>query len=130
MSLYSALEADAHTAIEKLQGFKLRGRKLILELGLKKERKPKDKTLTNETDADAAVVAPETKAQKPEKVPKAAPAVTQAGTEAASSEPTVKRSRQVLVFGVSMDVNKKHFRAIGTKGHRKTEVELLKEVLF
>jgi hypothetical protein len=39
----------------------------------------------------------------------------------------VKGSRQVLVFGVSTDLNKKHFRAVAVKG-RKTDVDILKEV--
>lgn len=56
-------------------------------------------------------------------------ATAKAATEAsAAAESSVKRSRQVLVFGVPVDMNKKQFRAIATKAFRKTDVDLLKEV--
>lgn len=115
-----------------MQGHTFRGRKLKLELGLKKERekKPKGDKATAEEHAAAplkeAVPAQKPEVQKEQKPAKAAKQV--ANKEAAAEESHIKRSRQVLVFGVPVDLNKKQFRAITTKGFRKTEVDLLKEV--
>lgn len=72
------------------------------------------------------------KAGKPAKIDKAATKKTsndasEAKKADAAAAAVVKGSRQVLVFGVSTDMNKKHFRAVAVKG-RKIDVDILKEV--
>jgi RNA recognition motif-containing protein len=156
--VYSALAQDAATAIEKLQGSQFHGRKLMLELGHKKERTGRNKTAEKEATGDAEAAEPEvggevekegeegdasaaskpthkqqqqqqlTKTPKTPKTPKAVLTAEEAQAERETVEMGIKKSRQVLIFGVSMDVNKKHFKALGVKASRKTEVELLKEV--
>jgi hypothetical protein len=146
--VYSALAQDAATAIEKLQGSQFHGRKLMLELGHKKERTGRNKTaekeatgdaeaadaeeggeVEKEEEGDASASKPARKQQtKTPKAPKAVLTAEEAQAERETVEMGIKKSRQVLIFGVSMDVNKKHFKALGVKASRKTEVELLKEV--
>ena len=137
---FSSFETDAQTAIEKLNGTMFRGRKLVLELGLKKERKGKNKLAaeTTEDNNEQITKSQEEEEQKeiePKKTPEDKKLATKSNIKVSQDTSSVttadinhiKRSRQVLVFGVPTDLNKKHFRAIAVKG-RKTEVELLKEV--
>lgn len=133
--LLSALESDANVAIEKLQGQLFHGRKLILELGLKKERVGKNKEKANAEGAEVESeeqtkvepVKPDAAAKKDKKA--AAKAKVEAAAPAADThDGSVRKSRQVLIFGIPMDITKKQFRAISTRGYKKTEVDLLKEV--
>lgn len=130
----SALESDAKLAIEKLQGHVFHGRKIILELGHKKERKGRSKetadqdaTDTGDVEATPVKVKVDNAANKKEKKERAK-AMQDKSDECSVGGDSIKKSRQVLVFGIPMDINKKHFRALATKGFRKTEVDLLKEV--
>ncbi|KAJ1426425.1 hypothetical protein B484DRAFT_480150, partial [Ochromonadaceae sp. CCMP2298] len=149
-----SLAEDAAAAIEKLQGSLFRGRKLILELGLKKERttskikqqkqrreeeggEGEEKGDDAEADADAEV---EAEAEVEEEVPAetAAEAAVkkkakflaekeekQAARDAQAA--SVRRSRQLLIFGIPIDLNKRGFKTLALRGHPKTECELLKE---
>lgn len=104
----------------------------MLELGVKKERKVKGKLTEGVSETVTEVLQPTTTTTthlKSDKIVKTS-AREVAAAAAAADAAHVKRSRQVLVFGVSVDVNKKQFRAIATKGFRKTDVDLLKEVLI
>ena len=102
----------------------------MLELGVKKERKVKGKHTDDEpaeTNVDELTTA--VSVNKPSKTNKETKTIASSKDEASlAAESSVKRSRQVLVFGVSVDVNKKQFRAMATKAFRKTDVDLLKEV--
>ena len=122
------MEADAKAAIEKLQGHTFHGRKLILELGLKKERVGRNKENNADAEGDAEAekeeVAPETVEAKDKKVVKAKPVV---GAAPSDHDGSVRKTRQLLIFGIPVDITKKHFRALATRGSKKTEVDLLKE---
>lgn len=130
MLINSALESDANLAIEKLQGTTFHGRKLILELGFKKERVGRNKEASTgaedgETEEKATEETTESTKATGKKEAKAKPVV--AAVPAGDHDGSVRKSRQVLIFGIPMDVTKKHFRAISTRGYKKTEVDLLKE---
>lgn len=135
---YSALESDAKLAIEKLQGNMFHGRKIILELGHKKERKGRSKEAadkeaaeTGETEPTEAPEATPVKADKAalkKEKKEAAKARQDKIDECSVGGDSIKKSRQVLVFGIPMDINKKHFRALATRESKKTDVDLLKEV--
>ena len=108
-----------------------------MELGLKKERVGRNKE-KNATSDDAAAesevpqteeATAETTDKQEKKVVKAKP-VPAAAPASDVHDGTVRKSRQVLIFGIPMDITKKHFRAISTRGYKKTEVDILKEVSF
>ena len=158
-----ALEDDAKAALTKLQGHDIKGRKLKLELGIKKDndskkRKRDDGEAAEQTPAaPAAPAAAAAAAAKPAKAPattaptkatedakakpakapkkdaapaaavetaKTADAKTADATDAAEA---VSRGRQVLVFGVPLDVNKKIFSRVLDKVVRKVRVEFVTE---
>lgn len=144
----SALEDDATTAIAKLQGKEVRGRPLKLELGLKKDRKLTKNAAGNDLKEVKPVPAVETKASRKAVKPAAkeeveeavkeeedaaqpaavdAPAAAEGDEKGTPEEVHIKRARQILVFGVPVDVSKKVFKMALTKVSRKVEVELVKQ---
>jgi RNA recognition motif-containing protein len=134
-----SLAEDAAAAIEKLQGSLFRGRKLILELGLKKERttskikqqkqrreeeggKGEEKGDDAVADADAEVEA-EVEEEVPAETAAEAAVKRKAKFLAEKGEKqvardvqaaSVRRSRQLLIFGIPIDLNKRGFKTLGT----------------
>lgn len=111
-------------AFTKLQGSALKGRKLHLDYGIKKEnlkRKSKHDVKDNE---DRPTVDEETPSGVEEKVE-----VSPEEKEMSDSDDHVNHSRQIVVFGIPIDVNKKIFKSVLQKVSRKAVVELLKEVI-
>ncbi len=125
------MEEDANSAIEKFQGYLFQGRKLSLEFGVKKEDNHKRKASTvNQTDGNEQIETPSasinsTKCENSSKEKEA----LAFGESENGDKPHINRSRQILVFGVPIDVNKKQFKLIISKVARKgSEVELIKQV--
>eukprot|EP01034_Spumella_vulgaris_P022073 gene22073-28168_t len=118
----------------------LHGRKIKLETGVKKERTSKKDTqsaveATEEQESEEKPPAPvvtkvhtkDTKVTKSvESVTAAAVGESEPAVEAAS-EASIKKSRQILVFGIPVDINKKAFKMSVSKISRKADVELIKE---
>eukprot|EP01033_Poteriospumella_lacustris_P001229 gene1229-895_t len=152
-----ALEDDAKAALTKLQGHDIKGRKLKLELGIKKDNDSKKRKRDDGEAAEQTPAAPTAPAAKPAKTPataavtkatedaKAKPAkapkkdaapvvadvetakAADAKTDATDAAEAVSRGRQVLVFGVPLDVNKKIFSRVLDKVVRKVRVEFVTE---
>ena len=114
--------------MEKFHGYSFQGRKLSLEFGVKKEDNYKRKA--SQTDGNEQIETPSasissTKWENPSKEKEG----LDFGESANGDKPHINRSRQILVFGVPVDVNKKQFKLIISKVARKgSEVELIKQV--
>ncbi len=138
------MEDDALTALEKLQGHVLHGRKLKLESGVKKDRNAKKDVVENVAITDGVVADTANKTVKQSENAVRSPKVVVAAVEVTNSanddvsksaaevttetHESIKKSRQILVFGVPVDVNKKAFKMAISKISKKAEVELIKEV--
>ncbi len=128
-----------------MQGKVIKGRQIKLELGIKKDRsedlKAKKRKLY-QTTAEGAQVAIENEntenlKQKPKVDVSAKTKVENSSISEAeviesegiieSTEASIKKSRQILVFGIPIDVTKKIFKRVLDKASRKTTVELVKE---
>eukprot|EP01031_Cornospumella_fuschlensis_P031851 gene31851-38512_t len=142
-----SLESDANEALTTLQGKMLNGRALKLDMGLKKERKsgknkenksnPAD--LSEESNiASEVLVEPEQAGEKKEskkrklveKVEKdddGEEVKTDTKNTGGKDGDHISRSRQLVVFGVPIDVNKKDLLYALNKFSRHIKVELLKE---
>jgi hypothetical protein len=123
--------------MEKLQGHMLHGRKIKLETGVKKERtSKKENTSVEEIDAQPKDEKTETAIPPVKTHTKVIKSVNSDTTVAAAdesesmepSEASIKKSRQILVFGIPTDINKKAFKMAISKLSRKADVELIKEV--
>eukprot|EP00981_Chlorochromonas_danica_P012615 scaffold5218_cov150-Ochromonas_danica.AAC.7 len=144
-----ALEDDAKAALAKLDGRDLKGRPIKLELGLKKERKASAKP-TATSSSPLAEVKPAGEAQEEREVKTALERVSKKKEEAKKKkeeeeevvekkeeakekeggeeeEEHVKSGRQVLIFGLPIDLSKKAFKYAISKISRKVDVELIKE---
>lgn len=118
----------------------MHGRKIKLEIGVKKDRVKKDDVSAPEPAVEAeeqtqvtAKAISKVSAKDSEEVAVAtankgdAPAELKPTADGAS-EASIKRSRQILVFGIPVDINKKAFKMTVSKISKKTDVELIKEV--
>lgn len=116
--------------MEKLQGSSLHGRKMKLELGVKKERLTKKEREAAKAEPTSTVKKPEVKAPKETKKPVAKAEASEDAEEDGADDGTghIKKSRQILVFGVPVDISKKAFKMAMSKISKKSEVELIKEV--
>lgn len=127
--------------MKSLNGTTLDGRKLKLELGVKKERltkKDREAAAANKATESASTPAKEVKPAnepKPAKESKKPAANTVVKDEEKAEEEEfedgsghIKKSRQILVFGVPVDISKKAFKMAMSKISKKSEVELIKEV--
>lgn len=116
-------------ALKKLQGFNLQGRRMSLEFGVKKEdnhksnKAPADRQEKSEvSEKGDADIQPSSKTSKMQDTKVA---------DQDNSKPHINRTRQILVFGIPVDVTKKQFKFITAKVCRKgLEIELIKEVFF
>lgn len=135
------MEDDAKEALARFQGYELHGRKISLEFGIgstdRKKRKSEEDVKTGETPStvENAVKNVVQKKAKVEIVPSQPESKKVAnnndGIDDESADSTsddhVKPSRQLLVFGIPTDVNKKDFKLILFKYSRKSSVDLIKE---
>lgn len=107
-----------------------------MELGHKKERKGRSKDVDREATTEVIQMETTTESEVQEdnsdnkKQQKKHSKAKQDKSDECSvvGGDSIKKSRQVLVFGIPVDINKKHFKALATRGFKKTEVDLLKEV--
>lgn len=116
----------------------LHGRKIKLETGVKKERTSKKDNTTIEAanveepkEENEAPVVPVKTHTKVIKSVSSDTTVAVSGGDSESVEPSeasIKKSRQILVFGIPTDINKKAFKMAVSKLSRKADVELIKEV--
>lgn len=131
----SALEEDAQAAIAKFQNHSFQGRNIKLELGLKKENDPKKRKRERESLAtqDSSVTAVKEADAKPKatlKIPSKPEAAVKSKEIVASEETeqeSINRGRQVIVFGIPIDVNKRIFSRVLDKIVRKVSVEFITE---
>jgi hypothetical protein len=113
--------------MEKFQGFEVKGRKLALDFALKRDRKQSKKNATEAQKPSEASAATVEKEQ-----PKAENVIVDESEPKTSNEEDsathIQSSRQILAFGIPIDVNKKVFKSVLQKLSRKALVELVKEV--
>ncbi|RYG64603.1 hypothetical protein EON64_13655, partial [archaeon] len=148
------MEADANEALSSLQGKVLNGRALKLDMGLKKDRKagknkedkasPTDESGVNKKDGEVPAK-PEQAVEKKESMKRKLPEsmadkegegdedgkteskIDKNDGEDTDSSPHISRSRQLVVFGVPIDVSKKDLQYALSKFSRHIKVELIKE---
>jgi RNA recognition motif-containing protein len=123
------LEADAEQACEKLNGTFMKSRQLQLDFGIKKERKKKGKNKEELLEVSPEKEMESDSEEEPDKEEAEQTEQKVGGDqkEADSSDLHVSHSRQIAVFGVPLDINKKIFKSVLQKISRKAFVELVKE---
>ena len=110
---FSALEEDAHAAVEKLQGHLFKGRKMILEIAV-----VKGQTTKPEGPKKSDEVKPAKKSKQP---------AVAAPTEAKEKLP--RPSMRVLVSGLPVTLKKKDLKAaLRPLSSRKVDIEVVEQV--
>lgn len=113
----SALEEDCATALEKFQGYLLDGREISLDYFTKRVVEGKEKTKPVSSNTEVSNEKEVTGDELPEN-----------NTEDTADGSHIRHSRQILVYGVPIDVNKKIFKSVLAKHAKNVIVELIKQV--
>ncbi len=113
----SALEEDCATALEKFQGYLLDGREISLDYFTKRVIEGKEKTKPVSSNTEVSNEKEVTGDELPEN-----------NTEDKADGSHIRHSRQILVYGVPIDVNKKIFKSVLSKHAKNVIVELIKQV--
>ena len=123
-----ALEDDAERAVTKMQSSLFKGRKMLLELAVKKGTNPDIIPKSTHQNIDIKNKKNNFDTKHEENIEQQRDQLDTSAFSSTIAIPTLKRSLQLFVFGVPYDVNKKGFLKVIKKISRKAGVTLLKEV--
>eukprot|EP01038_Epipyxis_sp_PR26KG_P011284 gene11284-15138_t len=129
-----SLGEDAAKALSERQGYELKGRKLQLELAKKTQKTStktldgadKDTNISNNEEKNYTVIKKLEVNKKSDESQKES-IIKQQDDDLKSNNTHIRRSRQLLVFGIPIELNKKLFQNALKKLSRKAEVELVKQ---